>query len=59
MTSRSSSRSRSSDSLDEGVAALDRTDGTERRRTDRSMDDLALADGTLYGTAGETLLALQ
>lgn len=46
-------------SLDEGVAALDRSDGSERWRTERSMDDLALADGTLYGTTAPTLLALR
>lgn len=45
--------------FDEGTAALDRSDGTERWRTDRSMDDLALANGTLYGTTGKTLLALR
>lgn len=45
--------------FDESIRALDRADGTERWRTDRLLNDLALADGTLYGTTRGTLLALR
>ena len=45
--------------FDESLGALDRADGTERWRTDRPLSDLALADGTLYGTTRGTLLALR
>lgn len=45
--------------FDERIVALDRADGRERWRTDGSLEDLALADGTLYGTRGGTLLALE
>lgn len=44
---------------DESIVALARADGDERWRTDRSLGDIALAGGTLYGTGGETLLALR
>lgn len=45
--------------VDEGLLALDRTNGSERWRTDRSLGDLALASGTLYGLDRETLVALR
>jgi len=45
--------------FDESIRALGRADGTERWRTDRTLSDLALADGTLYGTTRGTLLALR
>jgi outer membrane protein assembly factor BamB len=41
------------------VVALDRADGTERWRTDRSPTDLAVADGTVFGTDRGTLVALR
>ena len=44
---------------DGAVVALDRGDGTERWRMDRSLGDLALADGTLYGTDRGALVALR
>lgn len=44
---------------EEHVVALDGADGTERWRTEVSLEDLALADGTLYGTRRGTLLALR
>lgn len=43
----------------EHILALDQGDGTERWRTDGSLGDLVLANGTLYGTAGGTLKALR
>lgn len=43
--------------LDEHLVALDRDDGEEQWRTAGSLDDLALADGTLDGTSEGTLQA--
>lgn len=45
--------------FDESIRTLERADGTERWRTDRVLSDIALADGTLYGTTRGTLLALR
>lgn len=45
--------------FNESIRALDKTDGTERWRTDAAIDRLALVDGTLYGIDGGTLLALR
>ncbi len=45
--------------LDQHIVALDRTDGEEQWRTDGSLDDLALADGTVYGTSDDMLRALR
>lgn len=45
--------------VDEAVVALDRADGTERWRTDGSLADVALADGTVYGIDRDTLAALR
>lgn len=44
---------------DDHILALDRADGTERWRTDVLLGDPALANRTLYGTAGGTLHALR
>jgi outer membrane protein assembly factor BamB len=44
---------------DDSIIALDREDGTERWRRNGNLDNLALANGTLYGTTDGTLLALQ
>lgn len=45
--------------FDGSIVALDRADGTERWRTDRAPGDLALADGTLYGTTSSDLVAMR
>lgn len=45
--------------FDESIRALDRAEGTEHWRTDDALYGLALADETLYGTTGSTLLALR
>lgn len=45
---------------DESIVALERADGTERwRREGDYLGDLALADGTLYGTTEGNLVAFQ
>lgn len=45
--------------MGDGIVALERTESRERWRRDGGLEDRALANGTLYGTAEGTLLALQ
>jgi outer membrane protein assembly factor BamB len=45
--------------MGESIVALERETGEERWRRDGDLDDRALANGTLYGTVEDELLALR
>lgn len=45
--------------FEDSILAVNKEDGTENWQTDRVLDELALVDGTLYGTTQGNLLAFQ
>lgn len=45
--------------LEESIVALDREDGREWWRTDRPLGDLSVANGMLYGSTRNSLVALR